>query len=91
MLVLVVYDIANNRRRQKLSKLLEGYGRRVQESVFECFLSFDEMKRLHDLVQKRVKPTEDNVRLYWISSGALAKTLTIGSTAPQPPPNAYII
>ncbi|HHP7244558.1 MAG TPA: CRISPR-associated endonuclease Cas2, partial [Elainellaceae cyanobacterium] len=38
MLVLVVYDIANNRRRQKLSKLLEGYGRRVQESVFECFL-----------------------------------------------------
>lgn len=91
MLVLVVYDIANNRRRQKLSKLLEGYGRRVQESVFECFLSADEMQRLYQLMERRVVPAEDNVRLYWISSGALTKTLTIGSAAPQPPPNALII
>jgi len=37
MLVLVVYDIPNNKRRLKLSNFLEGHGRRVQDSVFECF------------------------------------------------------
>ncbi|NJR63960.1 MAG: CRISPR-associated endonuclease Cas2 [Cyanobacteria bacterium CRU_2_1] len=91
MLTLVVYDIADDRRRVKLANLLEGYGRRVQESVFECFLTFDEMKKLHQKVSGRVKPTEDNVRFYWIPSGALAKTLVIGSAAPAPPPSVYII
>ncbi|NET09243.1 MAG: CRISPR-associated endonuclease Cas2, partial [Symploca sp. SIO2B6] len=50
MLALVVYDIADTRRRTKLSTLLEGYGRRVQESVFECFLSLEEMRRLYQRV-----------------------------------------
>lgn len=32
---LVIYDIISNKRRLKLSKLLEGYGMRVQRSCFE--------------------------------------------------------
>jgi CRISPR-associated protein Cas2 len=91
MLVLVVYDIADDKRRLKLSNLLEGYGRRVQESVFECYLSLDKMKKLYELVKKRVKPQEDNVRFYWIPSDALPRALTIGSSLPKPPPNVYII
>ncbi|MGP1372035.1 MAG: CRISPR-associated endonuclease Cas2, partial [Almyronema sp.] len=39
MLVLVVYDIPDDKRRTKLATFLEGYGRRVQYSVFECFMS----------------------------------------------------
>ncbi|MFE4106878.1 CRISPR-associated endonuclease Cas2, partial [Almyronema epifaneia] len=54
MLTLGVYDIADNRRRTKLAKFLEGYGRRVQESVFECFLSLEEMQRLHQKVMGRI-------------------------------------
>jgi CRISPR-associated protein Cas2 len=91
MLVLVVYDIPDDKRRQKLATFLEGYGRRVQESVFECFLSLQEMKILHTKVQRRVKPTEDNVRFYWIPVDAVSRTLTVGSEPPQPPPNAYIV
>jgi CRISPR-associated protein Cas2 len=91
MLTLVVYDIADHRRRVKLAQLLEGYGRRVQESVFECFLSLNEMKQLHQQVMQRVKPEEDNVRFYWIPSQAMEKTLVIGGTAPTPPPSVYII
>lgn len=91
MLTLVVYDIADNRRRTRLAKFLEGYGRRVQESVFECFLSLDEMKRLHRQIERRVKADEDNVRFYWIPSGAVAKSLAIGSPKPAPPPNAYFL
>ncbi len=91
MLVLVVYDIADDKRRLKLSNFLEGYGRRVQESVFECFISLDQMKKLYEQVKKRVKPQEDNVRFYWIPSDALPKALAIGSALPKPPPNVYII
>ena len=31
MLVLVIYDIPDNKRRTKLATFLEGYGRRVQK------------------------------------------------------------
>jgi len=91
MLVLVVYDVSDDKRRLKLSNFLEGYGRRVQESVFECFISLDQMKKLHAQVKKRVKPDVDNVRFYWIPSDALPKALAIGSELPKPPPNVYII
>lgn len=91
MLVLVVYDIPDDHRRQKLAIFLEGYGRRVQQSVFECFLSLEEMGRLYEQVARRVKPAEDNVRFYWVPVDALTKTLTIGSQPPEPPPISYII
>jgi CRISPR-associated protein Cas2 len=91
MLSLVVYDIPDNKRRTKLAKFLEGYGRRVQFSVFECFLTLDEMRLLHRLVQERVVPSEDNVRFYWIASDSLMQVLTIGSPEPEPPPNYYLI
>ncbi len=91
MLVLVVYDIPDDKRRTKLSKFLEGYGIRVQLSVFECFLSLEEMRQLHERVQKRVKLEEDNVRFYWISREAVSRVLTIGSEIPQPEPTHYVI
>jgi CRISPR-associated protein Cas2 len=90
MLVIVVYDIADDRRRVRLSNLLEGYGRRVQESVFECFISLDDMKKLYKEVKKLVKK-EDNVRFYWVPVDALPKSLAIGSSPPKPPTDFYII
>ena len=91
MLVLVVYDIPDNKRRTKLSNFLEGYGRRFQYSVFECYLNLSQMQELYEKVQKKVNPEEDNVRFYWISKDAAARTLTIGSDIPQPPPDYYVI
>lgn len=91
MLVLVVYDIPDNKRRTKLANFLEGYGRRVQYSVFECFLTKLQMQKLHRMVLKKVKPEEDDIRFYWISEASVNKTLTIGSELPQPPPNYYVI
>lgn len=91
MLVVVVYDIPDDKRRTKLANFLEGQGRRVQYSVFECFLSLEEMRQLHQKVKRRVKPAEDSVRFYWISKEAVSRVLTIGGEPPQEPPNAYII
>jgi len=90
MLVVIIYDIPNDKRRLKLSNFLEGYGRRVQKSAFECFMSLEEMRALFQKVNKRVKPQEDNVRFYWVSQEAVSRVLVIGSPPPEPPPNAYI-
>lgn len=91
MLVLVVYDIPDDKRRTKLATFLEGYGRRVQYSVFECFMSLDEMQRLYKTLKRRVKPEEDNVRLYWMPKDAVGRALSIGSPKPQEPPDFYIV
>jgi CRISPR-associated protein Cas2 len=90
-MVVIVYDIPDNKRRTKLANFLEGYGRRVQYSVFECFISLDEMRLLYAKVKTKVKLDEDNVRFYWLSSEATLKVLTLGSKPPETPPNYYII
>ena len=90
-MVVVVYDIPDDKRRVKLSNFLEGYGHRIQLSVFECFISLDEMRQLHEKVKKLVKPAEDNVRFYWIATEAVSMVLTIGSEKPEEPPKYYVL
>lgn len=91
MLVLAIYDIADDGRRLDVATYLEGFGRRVQESCFECYVGLDKMLQLWHEIQKKVNCQEDNVRFYWIPADALPRTLTIGSPPPEPPPKAYII
>jgi CRISPR-associated protein Cas2 len=90
-MVVVVYDIPDDKRRLKLATLLEGYGYRVQHSVFECFIKRDEMVRLHQRVSRLVDASADNVRFYWLTPQAMSQTLTVGSLPPEPPPTVYIV
>ena len=46
MLILVTYDIADPRRLRRVAKVSEGFGRRVQKSVFECELDERGLNRL---------------------------------------------
>lgn len=91
MLVVVAYDVTDSKRRTKVATFLEGYGRRVQKSVFECFVELKEMPKLQAQLLQRVQLPEDNVRLYWINADAISRTLTLGSAPPEAPPQAYII
>ncbi|WP_254565486.1 CRISPR-associated endonuclease Cas2 [Oscillatoria sp. HE19RPO] len=74
----VVYDIPDNKRRKKVHDLLEGYGKWVQYSTFECVLTrskFDELKkRLGD----RLKLEEDSIRFYPLSRHTSARVETWG-------------
>lgn len=54
MKYLVSYDIEEDRERLQISKVLEGFGRRVQKSVFECPLT---KGRKHEL-EKRLAGLE---------------------------------
>ena len=62
-LVLVIYDITDNKRRYKFVKLLEKYGIRVQKSAFEMILDNSRYMSLTSLIPKYIDPS-DNVRVY---------------------------
>jgi CRISPR-associated protein Cas2 len=70
---LVVYDIPSDKRRQKVSNLLEGYGKRVQYSVFECVLTPTKYKEMCQRLKERVNLAEDNLRFYPLSGHTLGQ------------------
>lgn len=64
----VTYDVPCDKRRRKIAKLLEGYGQRVQYSVFECVLTDNKYQELKQRLKKRVQVSEDSIRFYPLSS-----------------------
>lgn len=78
MFYLVTYDIVLDKRRNKVAHLLEGYGMRVQKSVFECVLSPDQREMLQKKLQRYIKPEEDQVRFYPLSPRYRQKVLVMG-------------
>ena len=43
----ISYDIVSDRLRNKVAKVLLGYGKRVQYSVFECRISQEKFEELY--------------------------------------------
>ena len=58
---LVAYDIPDDGRRKRLSKLLQSFGDRVQYSVFVVDCSPARMLRLRQKVQLLIDPRVDSV------------------------------
>ena len=69
MELLVVYDVCTDTREgrsrlRRVAKICEGYGQRVQKSVFECILAAEQEVLLrHDLGEVMDKD-EDSIRIY---------------------------
>ena len=82
-LAVIAYDISNNKRRTKLHKLLCGYGKWTQYSLFECYLTAKDWVRLrHDLDELKLAD-EDTVRIYPLCSRCIDKVETRGSPKPE--------
>ena len=63
---LLIYDIADGRRRYKISRILEAYGKRVQFSAFECWLDSNQYKQMICSINK-FSENDDNIRIYNLS------------------------
>lgn len=90
-LYLVTYDIPSNKRRKKVSDLLEGYGKRVQYSVFECVLEPKKFTELKQRLRKRINLEEDSVRFYPLSKHTLNQVETWGGVPLTPIPGSFIV
>lgn len=64
MHLLITYDMADDKRRNRLAKGLEGYLVRVQESVFEGVIPDQRYESLLRLIETELDQTEDSVRIY---------------------------
>lgn len=68
MFCLIIYDIRSNKRRLKHSKLLEGYGVRVQKSCFEVDLSRNDYQSLLKDIESFYKSDEEDSIIVYVTT-----------------------
>jgi CRISPR-associated protein Cas2 len=73
MLILISYDLENDRSRNALAKTLKDFGPRVQKSVFEADVQPKELERLYGKLEKVKLGKEDSIRLYHLCEGCAPK------------------
>jgi len=81
--VVIAYDIADDRRRQKIAKLLVQFGVRCNESVFECVLTQPKIQKMLQQLNKLANEQEDSILIYYLCKPCVMKRETIGQR-PQP-------
>lgn len=91
MFYVIAYDIPCDRRRKRISDLLEGYGERVQYSVFECVLTKNKYKNLRQRLRKCYQENEDNIRFYPISQHTLNEIEVWGTKPVTELPGSTIV
>ena len=78
----IAYDIPDDKRRTKVHKILLGYGKWTQYSLFECFLNGKEMVLLRSKLAEHLMDEKDSVRFYPMCAQCLTRVETVGG--PQP-------
>lgn len=78
MLVIVTYDIAvstarGQRRLSKAARICTNYGRRVQNSVYECLVDATEFQLLKRDLLEVINTNEDTVRFYKLGNNYKSK------------------
>jgi len=71
--IVVAYDISDDRRRERLHQLLEGYGYPVQYSVFECRLKPPEIEKMKKAVRRTIRRSLDQVRYYYLCGACVRR------------------
>ena len=66
MLVLIAYDIPDDRRRNKLRTCLKNFGFRVQYSIFIGRLERPDVLRMKAAVKRITKRKDDSVHFYYL-------------------------
>lgn len=87
----VSYDITDDKRRRKIVKILEGYGRRVQYSVFECDLDDLKTSRLELSLLKEIDEKEDDIRFYPLNKADLQRVRLLGKAELRQKQDYYIV
>ena len=92
---LIIYDIADPKRLRQVARLLEDHGVRLQNSVFDCWLTAPQLHRLQSKLLARIHLGEDSLRYIPLCTRDYnARKLQHPPTVRPPetqPPRAWII
>jgi CRISPR-associated protein Cas2 len=94
--VLVTYDIATTkpageRRLASVAKVCEGYGTRVQYSVFECRVSGTALAKMLRELADEIEPSEDSITIYRFPGILAENRLSLGRGPLREPGQPWII
>ena len=96
MLVLITYDVntenaAGRRRLRQIAKQCVNYGRRVQNSVFECLLDAAQCKQLQASLLSIMDKNLDSLRFYYLGKRYENKIEHFGCKATYMPEEPMIL
>jgi CRISPR-associated protein Cas2 len=91
VLIVVSYDIPDDRRRLRVANALEDFGERVQFSVFECHLENEQLDRLRLRLLLELDEAQDSVRIYRICGTCEEALETLGTAEPTSDPKVYVL
>ncbi len=83
MLVLITYDVntetaSGKKRLRKVAKQCENYGRRVQNSGFECILDQAQSVMLKQILSDIIDENVDSLRFYYLGNKYQTKVEHVG-------------
>ena len=90
-LCVIAFDVASDKRRYRLTRVLEGYGHRVQESVFEAWLDEVQHQRLLVETSSVLDVNRDRLVCYRLSSDDLERVRSLGLATPPSNPEFHLL
>lgn len=91
MFTIISYDVVEDKRRTRVAKLLEGYGKRVQYSVFECDLNQQELRAVGRELRSLIDLNTDSVRCYRLDEAAVQRIAIYGIGKVTTQPTHYLV
>jgi CRISPR-associated protein Cas2 len=83
MKILLAYDISLTKSRTKVATLLEGYGYRVNFSVFELDIKKHKLNELLQSIQE-LCDKGDSIRVYAFNTDTIEKSYDLNKKRPKP-------
>lgn len=95
-MVLITYDVdtmssSGNKRLRKVARECVNYGRRVQNSVFECLLTEAQFTLLKSKIESVIDVDLDSVRFYFLGNNWNKRIESIGKSTTFAIDSAIII
>lgn len=84
MMVLITYDVnteneAGKARLRKVAKQCVNYGKRVQNSVFECVMDYGKCQEVKHILEKIIDKDKDSLRFYYLGNNYKSKIEHVGA------------
>ena len=96
MLVLITYDVntetdAGKKRLRQVAKQCVNYGRRVQNSVFECEMDAAKCREVKAILEELIDVKKDSLRFYYLGNRYENKIEHFGAKASYDPEDVLIL